>query len=244
MKRVGVIGATGYTGLELLKRLAHHPHAKVTRVTSRETVGQELGQVHPVLAGRFDLKFTALDIPAFCDEVDLAFSCLPHAASAEIVMQLLEHGCRVIDFSADYRLNDLETYESWYNTQHPDPNRVGQVPYGIPELFRDSLRDTPLIANPGCFPSSAILPLMPLLRDRLVNTEGIIVDAKTGVSGAGRKPSLKFHYPECNESIVAYGIGTHRHMPEIDQIMQRRLGVSTSVVALTYARYPHSDGAP
>ena len=230
MIRVGIVGATGYTALELLKLLARHPHVSVTKITSRDTSCPALADVHPGLRGVFDLRFCELDLDSFCQAVDVAFCCLPHAASAEIVGQLLQRNIKVVDFSADYRLNDVASFEQWYSVTHPDPDRVGKVAYGVPEFFRDDIKSAQLVANPGCFPSSALLPLLPLLGAGLVETDPIIVDSKTGISGAGRKTTLKFHYPECNESIAAYGVGTHRHMPEIDQIIARKTGVETAVV--------------
>ena len=171
-----------------------------------------------------------LEIETFADGIDVAFCCLPHAASAAVVGALLDGGLKVVDFSADYRLNDVESFEKWYGVTHPDAARVGQVAYGVPELFREQIQQASLVANPGCFPSSAILPLAPLLKNSLIASQPIIVDSKTGVSGAGRKANLKFHFPECNESITAYGVGTHRHMPEIDQILSRYCGSQTATV--------------
>lgn len=230
MIRVGIVGATGYTALELLKLLARHPQVHVTKITSRDTSCPALADVHPGLRGVFDLRFCELEIDSFCDVVDVAFCCLPHAASAEIVAQLMQRNIKVVDFSADYRLNDVASFEQWYAVPHPDPDRVGKVAYGVPEFFRDEIKSAQLVANPGCFPSSALLPLLPLLQAGLIECDPIIVDSKTGISGAGRKTNLKFHYPECNESIAAYGVGTHRHMPEIDQIVARKTGAQTNVV--------------
>lgn len=230
MIRVGIVGATGYTALELLKILVNHPHCEVTSLTSRDEGTPHIDTVHPSLRGQFDLKMEPLDIRRLVNQVDCAFCCLPHAASAEIVGQLVEGGIRVIDFSADYRFNSLETFEKWYQVKHPDPDRLGNVPYGIPEFFRAEIRSAKVVANPGCFPSSALLPLAPLLKRELIRTEPVIVDSKTGVSGAGRKPNLKFHFPECNESTAAYGVGTHRHMPEIDELIQRITGATIQTV--------------
>lgn len=227
---VGIVGATGYTALELIKLLLRHPHVEIRKITSRDESCPHLSQVHPTLRDRLDLSFEPLNVSEFCDGLDYAFCCLPHAASAAVVGSLLDHGVKVIDFSADYRLNDVETFERWYGVQHPDGPRVGNVAYGVPELFRDQIRDADLVANPGCFPSSAILPLAPLFKNELVQSTPLIVDSKTGISGAGRKTNLKFHYPECNESTTAYGIGTHRHMPEIDQILSRYCGASTEAI--------------
>ncbi len=230
MIRVGIVGATGYTALELLKILLRHPNVKVTQLTSRDASNPPLDSVHTSLRERLNLNLSVLDIETFAKNVDCAFCCLPHAASAEIIAQLLEHNIKVVDFSADYRLNDVGTFEQTYNVTHPDPERVGSVPYGIPELFRDKIKQADLVANPGCFPSSALLPLAPLIQQELIETTPVIVDSKTGISGAGRKANLKFHFPECNESVGAYAIGTHRHMPEIDQIINRFSGLNISTV--------------
>ena len=166
--RVGIVGATGYTALELLRILARHPNVDVVRITSRDAACPALSEVHPSLHGLYELSFSPLELDEFAAEVDFAFCCLPHAASAEVVRQLLDRNVRVIDFSADYRLNDVATFETWYQVTHPDPTRVGKVAYGIPELFRESLREADLVANPGCFPSSALLPLVPLVRRGLI----------------------------------------------------------------------------
>lgn len=230
MIRVGIVGATGYTSVELIKILLRHPEVQITCLTSRDESAPHLSAVHPVLRARLNLNFSLLDVDRFAAEVDFGFCCLPHAASAEIVGQLIDRGVRIVDFSADYRLNDVATFETWYKVTHPDPSRVGNTAYGIPEFFRSAIADADLVANPGCFPSSALMPLVPILKAGLIKTTPIIVDSKTGVSGAGRKANLKFHYPECNESISAYGIGTHRHMPEIDQIIKRFSDIDTDVI--------------
>ena len=221
MIRIGILGATGYTALELLKILLRHPQVRITQLTTRDTDSPTVDMVHPLLRGQLELSLIPFEMNRFVNEVDCAFCCLPHAASAEVVGPLLDAGIKVVDFSADYRLNDVATFEKWYGVTHPDPSRVGQTPYGIPELFREQICGSSLVANPGCFPSSALLPLAPLLKQNLLSRSSIIVDSKTGVSGAGRKPNLKFHFPECNESLTAYGVGTHRHMPEIDHITRR-----------------------
>lgn len=222
--RVGIIGATGYTALELLKLLNNHPQVEVTKLTSRDQDSPHISEVHPALRGQLDLCLVPLDLADFSKHVDCAFCCLPHAASAEVVSQLLEQQVRVVDFSADYRLDNVQLFEETYQVKHPDATRLGDVPYGIPEFFRDSIRDANLVANPGCFPTSVLLPLVPLLQSGKIQANPIIVDSKTGVSGAGRKPNLKFHFPECNESVAAYGVGTHRHKPEIDNLVVRTTG--------------------
>ena len=221
MIKVGIIGATGYTARELIKILTRHPSVQIASVTSRNPDGQSIAEVHPQLTGTANLPLTSFSLDAFAGEVDFAFSCLPHAASAAVVKQLVENDIKVVDFSADYRLDDWQTFEQWYQTEHPDRERVGSIPYGIPELFRDDIRKANLVANPGCFPSSALIPLAPLFAKGLLGTQQVIVDSKTGISGGGRNPKPHLHYPESNESMSAYAVGTHRHQPEIEQLLKR-----------------------
>ncbi|MCA9103770.1 MAG: N-acetyl-gamma-glutamyl-phosphate reductase [Planctomycetales bacterium] len=230
MIRVGILGATGYTALETIKILLRHPEVTITAVTSRQDAGQPIAATHRSLVGRLDLDFEESDVPTVAAKTDVILSCLPHGASAEFACAYLAAGKRVIDFSADYRLNDLDTFRAWYGDHHPDGERVGKVVYGLPELFRDSIRQADLVANPGCFPTTAILALAPFVKAGLVDPQSVIVDSKTGVSGGGRTPKLNFHYPECNESISAYGVGTHRHMPEIDHILKRYTGTEVSAI--------------
>lgn len=227
MVRVGIVGATGYTALELILILLRHPQSEITCVTSRENNAEPISSVHPSLRNRLDLNLEPFAADEVASKCDFAFCCLPHGASASSVMQLRQRGVRVVDFSADYRLSNLDVYQSWYGIEHPDRERFGKVPYGLPEFFREEIASADLVANPGCFPTSAILPLAPLLKNKLVSANGIIVDSKTGVSGAGRKPNLAFHYPECNESIKAYKVADHRHQPEIDDILFRASDTKT-----------------
>lgn len=230
MTRIAILGATGYTSLELIKILLRHPEAEIVALTSRQEGNPHVAMVHPSLNGRLDLTLENFAPAELTARADCVFSCLPHAASAAVIPHLLEGGCRVIDFSADYRLNDVETFEKWYGEKHPDPQRLGKVVYGLPELFRQRIPEASLVANPGCYPTSAILPLAPLLKQNLIEPQDIIVDSKSGVSGAGRTPKLITHYPECNESISAYNVGRHRHTPEIEQILGRAAGKSIEVI--------------
>ena len=225
MTRIAILGATGYTALELIKLLLRHPEAEIVAVTSRQA-GESISRVHPQLVERLDLKLEDPGIAELAERAECIFSCLPHAASAATVGPLVDAGARVVDFSADYRLNDVAGYEQWYGGKHPDPDRVGKTPYGLPEWFREQIVGSSLVANPGCYPTSAILALAPLLKQGLISASNIIVDSKSGVSGAGRSPKMGTLYPECNESISAYSIGTHRHMPEIAQILGRIAGDS------------------
>ncbi len=219
MIKVGILGATGYTALELMKLLVRHPETDVVVVTSRQEGSPHIAHVHPQLAGRIDLTLENLEPLSVAARCDCVFSCLPHGASASSLQPILATETRVVDFSADYRLWNSDTYTQWYNVHHPDADRLGKVAYGLPELYRDRIEGASLVANPGCYPTSAILAMAPLLKLGLVKPEGIIFDSKGGVSGAGRNPKLTTHYPECNESLTAYGVGRHRHMPEITQIL-------------------------
>ena len=230
MIKVAVLGATGYTALEAIKILLRHPQAEIIAVTSRQEGNTPVSSVHPSLVGRLDLPLEDLTPEQVGSRAECVFSCLPHCASAEIIPQVLAAGATVIDFSADYRLDDAATYLEWYGHQHPDTGRLGQTVYGLPELFRDRIQGQSLVANPGCYATSAILPLAPLLKSGLFETDDIIIDSKSGVSGAGRSPKLMTHFPECNESMSAYNVGRHRHTPEIEQIINRHAGTMPNVI--------------
>lgn len=230
MTRIAILGATGYTALELIKILLRHPEAEIVAVTSRQEGNPPIAMIHPSLSQRVDLRLEDLSPAEVVARAECVFSCLPHGASASVIPALLDGGCRVVDFSADYRLNDAEVYAQWYGQKHADPRRLGKVVYGLPELFRQQIVGAKVVANPGCYPTSAILALAPLLKAKLVSTEDIIVDSKSGVSGAGRTPKLTTHYPECNESIAAYNIGRHRHTPEIEQVLSTAAGIPLGVI--------------
>ena len=230
MTRIAILGATGYTALELIKILLRHPEAEIVAATSRQEGNPPVAMVHPSLNRRVDLNLEDLTPQEVAARAECVFSCLPHGASASVIPALLEAGCRVVDFSADYRLNDPEVFARWYGEKHHDPQRLGKVVYGLPELFREQIIGAPLVANPGCYPTSVILALAPLLKAALIEPEGIIVDAKSGVSGAGRTLKLTTHYPECNESVSAYNVGRHRHTPEIDQILTAVAGTKVEVI--------------
>ena len=219
MTRVAILGATGYSALELIKLLLHHPGAELTALTSRQEGNPHVSTVHPWLTRKLDMVCEDLSPADVAERADCVFCCLPHGVTATAVPPLLEAGKRVIDFSADYRLNDPNVYRQWYGEEHADAGRLGNVVYGLPELFAGQIIEAPLVANPGCYPTSAILALAPLLKAQLISPELIIIDAKSGVSGAGRSPKLTTHFPECNESISGYNVGRHRHTPEIEQIL-------------------------
>jgi N-acetyl-gamma-glutamyl-phosphate reductase len=230
MIRVAILGASGYSALELMKLLLRHPEVKIAALTTRQTEHRHVGEVHPSLAGRLDLMLENLSISQVAQRADCVFCCLPHGASAAAVAELLPAGKRVIDLSADYRLTDPAEYKKWYGLDHPDAARLTKAVYGLPELYRDRIRSATLVANPGCYPTSAILALAPLLKAGAISPDGIIVDSKSGVSGGGREPKPQFHFPECNESVTAYGVGSHRHMPEIDQVLSDAAATPVRVI--------------
>jgi N-acetyl-gamma-glutamyl-phosphate reductase len=229
MTRVAILGGTGYTALELIRILLRHPQVQITAVTSRTETGH-IGQVHPSLHSRLDLKLENLSPAQIRERADVVFGCLPHVASMEVVPQLLEAGLKVIDLSADYRLNDAAVYEKWYGHAHSDSPRLKSTVYGLPELFANQIPGQQLIANPGCYTSTSILALAPLLVAKLIEPTGIISDAKSGVSGAGRTPRLNTLFSEANESLTAYSVGSHRHTPEIEQVLTTASGQNVEVI--------------
>jgi len=209
--RAGIINVTGYIGAELARLLSQHPHVELATVTGRSEAGRKLGDVFPSFAG------TEYKIEAELEsEVDIVFFAMPHKSSIEVVAPLLEQGIKVIDASADFRLKNPEDYARWYGFTHPSPELLKQAVFGLPELHRSEIAPASLTANPGCYSTGAILALAPLMRDGLVQPD-IVVDSKSGVSGAGRTLNLTTHYPEINESVCAYSLEGHRHLPEIEQ---------------------------
>ncbi|MFW6050193.1 MAG: N-acetyl-gamma-glutamyl-phosphate reductase [Myxococcota bacterium] len=231
---VAVVGATGYTGAELLRLLVGHPRVEVVRVCGHGKAGQPIAAVLPSFAGVLDGEVAAFDAADVAEAARVAFCALPHGASAGIVDELRRRGVTVFDLSADFRLRDLGTYTATYGA-HLAPERVGEAVYGLVELHRAALRSADLVAVPGCYPTSAILPLAPLLRQGLVSASGIVVDAKSGVSGAGRAPRASTHLPEAAEGIRAYKAGGgHRHVPEIEQELS---GVAGEEVRVSFT--PH-----
>ncbi len=208
--RVGIINVTGYAGVELARLLSQHPMVEMVSVTGRSAAGQKLSGVFP------HLSVTDLTIEAELGEVDFVFSAMPHKESVKEIMPLLDLGTKVVDISADFRLKDAGQYDSWYGFTHPAPELLKQAVYGLPELYRDQIATAQLVANPGCYPTGAILALAPAVREGLVEPD-IIIDSKAGVSGAGRTLSLQTHYSEVNEDVSAYALDGHRHLPEMVQ---------------------------
>jgi N-acetyl-gamma-glutamyl-phosphate reductase len=234
MTKIAILGGSGYTAVELIKILLRHPDAEIVAVTSRQEgdgKAPTVAELHPSLTGRIDLRCVAFDPEQLVAlGVQCVFGCLPHGASMAAIPALLRRGLRVVDLSADYRLRDPGVYAKWYGAQHDDLANLAQAVYGLPEIYRSDIHDAALIANPGCYPQTAILGLAPLVAQKLIDRTSVIVDSKSGVSGAGRTPKLSNLFPECNESVSAYSVGSHRHTPEIEQVLSDVAGGSVEVV--------------
>ena len=232
--KIGVVGATGYTGIELLRLLLRHPHVELAMVTSRAEAGKPLTDLWPSLRGASQLAFVEPDAGQLAQRCDMVFFATPHAVAMNMVRPLLEQGVVVIDLSADFRLNDIECWEQWYGVTHSCPDLVDDAVYGLPELFREDIRGAQLIACPGCYPTAIQLGFAPLLEKGLVDPSTLIANAASGVSGAGRQAKIGNLYAEVGENFKAYGVGGHRHLPEIEQGLAR---VASTPVNVTFV--PH-----
>jgi len=227
--KVSIIGATGYTGAELVRFLARHPEVELVALTSQSYIGERFTDIYPSLKKYTDLLCSEQDIPKLAAESDVIFTALPHGLSMDVVAEAARAGKRVIDLGADYRLDDAGVYEEWYKVKHTTPELLPEAVYGLPEINREKIRGARIIGNPGCYPTSVILGLAPLLKNGLIKTDTIIIDSKSGVSGAGRTLNLGAHYAECNENIKAYNIGKHRHLSEIEQELGKLAGTKLTV---------------
>ena len=214
--RVGIIGATGYTGLELLRFLIHHPEIEITALTSQKYAGVEIGQVFPALMNYLQTKCEELSVERVSDKTDFVFTAVPHKTAMETVPLFYRQGKRVVDLSADFRFKDAGVYEKWYQ-KHTAPDLLPESVYGLPELHRDKIQKAKIVGNPGCYPTGALIGLIPPVKKGLISLEGIVVDSKSGVSGAGRDVVLESLFCEVNEGVKAYKIFAHRHTPEIEQ---------------------------
>ncbi len=232
MKKVAIIGASGYSGEELVRLLLHHPHVELTAVTSRQQAGQTLAQVFPKFASHpksRSLCFTEPNAESLAKQAEIVFLALPHGVAAEFAVPLLKLGCQVIDLSADFRLKSAEVYQEFYAHDHPAPDLLAKSVYGLPEVYRDAIKGASLIASPGCYPTSVLLPVLPLLRAKLIKPSGIIADSMSGVSGAGRKAEADYLFVECNESVRPYGVPKHRHLSEIEEQLSLAAGVKVVI---------------
>ena len=219
---VAIVGASGYSGEELVRLLLEHPHVNLSVLTSRQYAGQTMTSVFPRFEGynhASDLKFSSPSIDILSEKADVVFLALPHGIAAEFAVPLANKGVTVIDLSADFRINDAAIYKDFYGNEHPEPEWLTKAVYGLPEIHRTAIANATLIASPGCYPTSILLPTIPLIKKRLIDTNQIIANSMSGVSGAGRNASVPFLYVECNESLRPYGVPKHRHLSEIEQEM-------------------------
>jgi N-acetyl-gamma-glutamyl-phosphate reductase len=233
--KVGIVGGTGYTGVELLRLLSQHPHVQLKAITSRKEDGMPVADMYPNLRGRVDLRFQTPDTAAL-DQCDVVFFATPHGVAMSQAQQLLDAGVRIIDLAADFRLQDTAVFERWYKMPHGCPDILKQSVYGLPELNREKIAKARVIGNPGCYPTTVLLGLAPLLgaSSNYIETSGIIADCKSGVSGAGRKAEVATLFAEASDNFKAYGVAGHRHHPEISEHLQTLAG---QPVGLTFV--PH-----
>jgi len=230
MIRAGILGPTGYAGLELIDILLRHPEVEITWLASRREERPRISDIWPSLAGRIEMACSLLDTDPI-PKLDVAFVALPHTIAMRYVPQLLQKGIKVVDISADYRLKDAQAYAKWYNVEHTDAANLAHAVYGLPELFPEGIAEANLVANPGCYPTAVALALAPLLSEGIAKTGGrIIVDAKSGITGAGRNPKSHLHFPEANENMAAYKVGTHQHTGEMLQTASRLAGRDVDVL--------------
>ena len=232
--KVGIINVTGYAGVELARLLYGHPEVELASVTGRSAAGQKLGAVFPHLSG------IELTVAAKLSEVDVAFSAMPHKESAEVILPLVKAGIKIVDISADFRLKDAGEYPRWYAFEHPAPELLPKAIYGLPELYREQVTKAQLVANPGCYPTGAILALAPAVKAGIIGPD-IIIDSKSGVSGAGRSLNLQTHFSEANEDVAAYALDGHRHFPEIIQEL-KLLGLKEASVTFVPHLVPMTRG--
>lgn len=224
MIKASIVGATGYVGVELVRLLAQHPEVELVYLSSKSYEGQDIAALYPSLAGTIHKELVALDEAKFAAESDVVFTSLPHGASGEVIPRLYEAGTRVIDMSGDFRYDDVAVYEAWYGVKHTRPDLLDAAVYGLPELHREEIRTARLIGNPGCYTTCSILAAAPLLRKGLIAPDSLIIDAKSGVTGAGAKPSANSHFCEVDESFKAYNVARHRHTSEIEQELSKAAG--------------------
>ncbi len=231
-RRVAIVGASGYSGEELVRLLLSHPFAELTAVTSRQYAGRPLGEVFSKFANQprtRALRFTEPQVELLVKEAEVIFLALPHGVAAEYAGPLLRAGCKVIDLSADFRLRNAAVYKEFYGHDHPAPELLAEAIYGLPELYRSPIKTGRLIASPGCYPTSILLPTIPLIKAGLIDPDEIIADSLSGVSGAGRKAELDYLFVECNESVRPYGVPKHRHLSEIEQELSLAAGRSVRI---------------
>lgn len=224
MLKVAIVGATGYTGEELVRLLVDHPKVEIASLTAKVERPQDISDIFPKFAKKLRMECANLDIDEVAEKCSLVFLALPHTVSMEVAPRFLELGKKVIDLSADYRLGDIETYEKWYGARHKSSGLIARAVYGLPEFYREKIREADLIANPGCYPTGIILACAPLIKEKVVDLAQIIVVSYSGLTGAGRKGTMAFHFSEVSENLKPYKVNQHQHMPEMDQELTKLAG--------------------
>ena len=240
MIKAAVIGASGYTGQELIRLLLRHPGVEITALTSRKFEGSKISDIFPAFEGETDMEFVYPSTETICDLTDFVFSALPHKVAMDIIPGFLEKGIKTVDLSADFRFTNPEVYEEWY-CKHTSQDLLKESVYGLPELYRDEIKETNLVGNPGCYPTSVILGMAPLLKNKLIDLKSIVIDSKSGVSGAGRTTAMEYLFCEVAQGLKAYKIGQHRHTPEIEQELSLLAGEEV-VVSFTPHLIPINRG--
>ncbi|MBM7570707.1 N-acetyl-gamma-glutamyl-phosphate reductase [Aquibacillus albus] len=232
--KIAIIGGTGYGAVELIRFLTNHPYVELTTIVSHSQSGTELSSVYPHLTDVIEMTMEALDVDKLSQSIDLVFFATPSNVSKEYIPAFVENGVKCIDLSGDFRLKSAEDYEQWYQSTLAEQKYVDQAVYGLSELYAEQIKEASIIANPGCYPTATLLGLMPAVKHRLINNHSILIDAKTGTSGAGRGLSLNVHFSEMNENLKAYKIGQHKHIPEIEQVLQTESGENLQVTFTTH----------
>lgn len=230
--KVSIVGATGYTGAELLRLLHNHPQAEIIHITSESSTGSEIADIYPHLSAIYDKKLISMQEEEKLSESDAVFVGLPHGHAMKLAKKLVPQGIKVIDLGADYRFNDTKVYEKWYKVEHTD--QEANSAYGLPELYRSKIKSADIVGNAGCHCTAAILALTPLLKAKLIEPKSIVVDSKSGISGAGRGLKLTSHFTEMYENLTAYSVAGHRHMPEIEEVLSDMAGENTAITFLPH----------
>jgi N-acetyl-gamma-glutamyl-phosphate reductase len=228
--KAAIVGASGYTGAEMVRLLAAHPSVELAALTSRQFAGKHIADVFPAFRGILDMPLVELNMKEIAATCDAVFLAIPHTQAMPIVAGLVNEGARVVDYSADFRLKDSGVYEKWYRTAHTEPALLEKSVYGLPELHGEEVRDAQLVALPGCYPTAALLALAPVVKDKLTDLNDIVINSMSGVSGAGQTPTAQTHFPEIADNLRAYGVTSHRHTPEIDQELSLLAGEEVHVL--------------
>ena len=232
--KVGIIGANGYSGIELIRFLLQHPYTSIEIIVANSNSGKEIQELFPHLTNLFEMELKQLNIDEISSRVDLLFFATPSGISKDLIPSFLERGIKCIDISGDFRLKDPDLYETWYNFTHSNPNMLEEAAYGLADVYNENLAHSSLIANPGCYATAALLGLVPIIKHNVIDPGTIIIDGKSGVSGAGRKTSIATHYSEVNENVKAYKVGAHQHIPEIEQVLTEINGEKVNISFTTH----------